>query len=226
MKKEAIYALLAITMALLLSGCVSRELVISNSDLNRGGTQWSQQPNQWAEQTNVVTEEDVDISDLDENITQTETPLMISEEGGVEKMERMAFPVGEYQRLSHSGKGTIHGKIYLKDAYGKEVVGARTRLYLNPKTSYSDQWYNESYLGGYKMQKADARLFNYLRFTASDEKGNFAFYGVPSGEYYLIGTVKCGSECGYDVPHIIRIATRVYVSGNQVIEKDLTKVVQ
>ncbi len=86
-----------------------------------------------------------------------------------------------------------------------------TRLYLNPITSYSEQWYEESYLGGYKMQEADPRLFNYLKFTASDKNGKFAFYGVPSGSYYLIGTVKCGEECGYDSMKNIRIATKVSV---------------
>jgi len=91
----------------------------------------------------------------------------------------------------------------------------------NPKTSYSDQWYRESYIGGHKMQKADDRLFNYLRFTSSDANGNYAFYGVPSGSYYLIGTVKCGTECGYETPKNIRIATLVTVKGNQVVKKDL-----
>jgi hypothetical protein len=99
-------------------------------------------------------------------------------------------------------------------------------LYLNPLTSYSEQWYKESYLGGYKMQKADSRLFNYLKFTASDKNGNFAFYGVPSGSYYLIGTVKCGEECGYDSMKNIRIATKVSVRGNQIVEQDLTRMAE
>jgi len=72
----------------------------------------------------------------------------------------------------------------LKDAYGKRIAGSGTRLYLNPVTSYSKQWYEESYLGGYKMQKADPKLFNYLKFTASDSNGVFGFYGVPSGSIY------------------------------------------
>jgi hypothetical protein len=104
-------------------------------------------------------------------------------------------------------------------------MGAGTRLYLNPATSYSDQWFHESYLGGYKMEKADSRLFNYLRFTAANSDGKFAFYGVPSGSYYLIGTVKCGTECGYDTPKNIRIAKKVSVVGNQIVEKDLSRMV-
>jgi hypothetical protein len=142
------------------------------------------------------------------------------------RVPRIPFPVEEYRKLSTIGKGTIKGAIYLKDMYGERIPGSGTRLYLNPITSYSRQWYQESYLGGAKMEKADARLFNYLRFTAADKEGNFAFYGVPSGSYYLIGTVKCGNECGYDTPKNIRIATRVSVVGNQVVQKDLAKIIE
>jgi len=171
--------------------------------------------------SNQSSEEDIDMSDLDENLTESET--MITENVEENKIERIAFPSAEYNRLAHSGKGTVKGTIYLEDAYGKRIVGASTRLYLNPVTSYSKQWYTESYLGGYKMTKADSRLFNYLKFTASDSNGKFAFYGVPSGSYYLIGTVKCGIECGYDTGKSIRIARQVRIEGNQVIEKDLTR---
>ena len=75
------------------------------------------------------------------------------------------------------------------------------------------------------MQKADSRLFNYLKFTAADKGGNFAFYGVPSGSYYLIGTVKCGQECGYAGEKSIRIARKVTIQGSQIIERDLSRLI-
>ncbi|HSR74550.1 MAG TPA: hypothetical protein VLL31_06865, partial [Sulfurovum sp.] len=105
-------------------------------------------------------------------------------------------------------------------------MGGGTRLYLNPMTSYSDEWYKESYLGGKKMTKADSRLFNYLRFTAANNDGSFAFYGVPSGKYYLIGTVSCGSECGYSSTKNIRLATKVEVYGSQIKMQDLTRTIE
>jgi len=167
---------------------------------------------------------DVDMSDLDENLTESE--MMMTEEGEESKMERISFPISEYYVLARSGRGTVKGQIYLRDSYGSKIVGAGTRLYLNPLTSYSKQWYIESYLGGNRMQKADARLFNYLKFTAADNNGHFAFYGVPNGSYYLIGTVKCGEQCGYSDEKSIRIATRVSVHGNQIVNKDLTRVAE
>jgi len=205
----------------LFNGCVNRELVLDNPKVIQS------QDNTWGQQTNI--EENVDISDLDKDMPiDTETPTGISEDvakAANEKMERVTFPAAEYSKLSRNGKGTVKGMIYIKDAYEKKIVGTNTRLYLNPVTSYSKQWYNESYLGGYKMQKADTRLFNYLRFTASDAGGNFAFYGVPSGDYYLIGTVKCGAQCGYATSKSIRIATEVSISGNQVLQSDLSRMI-
>jgi len=189
----------------LFSGCVSHDIPL----------------NPQVQVTNVSHENDVDMSDIDENLTESE--MMMTEEGEDTKMARIAFPVTEYYALEKYGKGTIKGSIYVTDLYENKVFGAGTRLYLNPVTSYSEQWYEESYLGGHKMQKADARLFNYLKFTASDSNGNFAFYGVPSGSYYLIGTVKCGTQCGFENEKSIRIATRVSVQGNQVVTKHLTR---
>ena len=199
--------------AILFSGCVKSEAVPSQYE--NGHT------NQ-ASQENMTSIDDVNISDFDENLSESE--LKIMEEGENDKMERIMFPKHEYYRLARSGKGTVLGSIYINGTHGNRVSGSNTRLYLNPVTSYSKQWYNESYLGGYKMKKADSRLFNYLRFTAADSNGKFAFYGVPSGSYYLIGTVKCGDECGYSTEKNIRLAAKVTIRGKQIIRKDLTKI--
>ncbi len=216
MFKKNLLFLTFFSFLFLFSGCVQRELVISQSNIEQSAVDG------WADQTNIQEEENIDISDLDENLTETD----ITENATEEKMERITFPVAEYNRLAKTGKGTVKGSIYVQDAYDRKIPGAGTRLYLNPVTSYSDQWYEESYLGGNKMEKADPRLFNYLRFTAADSNGDFAFYGVPTGKYYLIGTVTCGSECGYDTPKSIRIATQVSVTGNEVVQKDLSRIIE
>jgi hypothetical protein len=218
MIKKTLLFLTIFSLLFLFSGCVQRELVVTQPNIKHV------QEGGWADQTNLQEQENIDVSDLDENVTETETN--ITQEVKEEKMARISFPVEEYNRLPKTGKGTVKGAIYVKDAYDKRVAGTGTRLYLNPVTSYSDQWYEESYLGGSKMEKADQRLFNYLRFTASDSSGNFAFYGVPTGKYYLIGTVTCGTECGYDSAKSIRIATQVTIVGNQVVQKDLSRMVE
>lgn len=202
MFKIVTVAILSFMGMFFISGCVQ-------PDINTGGHSW------WDQRS----PDDVNMSDLDDNLTISET--MISEDGEV-RMARIEFPVAEYTRLPRKGRGTISGKIYINDLYGSPVYGGGTRLYLNPVTSYSEQWYEVSYLGGNKMEKADGRLFNYLKFTAANSNGKFSFYGVPSGSYYLIGTVKCGTACGYEREKSIRIATRVSVYGNQIVEQDLT----
>lgn len=204
MFKLLIPSTITLILLSLFTGCVSRDIPLHPSQQN----------------VNPYNVNDVDMSDLDENLTESE--MMMTEEGE-EKMERIAFPTSEYYSLPRTGRGTIKGTIYISDSYGSRVFGAGTRLYLNPITSYSKQWYVESYLGGNRMQKADSRLFNYLKFTAADSNGKFAFYGVPNGSYYLIGTVKCGEQCGYESEKSIRIATRVSVQGNQIVNKDLTR---
>jgi len=133
-------------------------------------------------------------------------------------IKRIAFPSDEYARLKTSGNSTVKGLIFVT-YNGQQITGRQTRLYLNPVTSYSNQWYRESYLGGHKMEKVDKRLFNYLKFTASNSNGQFAFYGVPAGKYYVVGTVTC-SQCG---GKNISIARRVTVDGSNTISVDLSK---
>jgi hypothetical protein len=193
MKKYIQYVVLAVLSIFFLSGCIHRELIISG-------------PN-----TQASNNESNATGKLDEKLSDgTEIP-------------RVVFPTREYSQLAKTGNGTVKGSIYLSDAYGKKIYGKQTRLYLNPVTSYSKQWYQESYIGGYKMEKADKRLFNYLKFTASNGKGKFAFYGVPPGSYYVIGMVKCAKECGYDTLRNIRVAKEVTVSGSQIDSVELSR---
>ncbi|MFT7823201.1 MAG: carboxypeptidase regulatory-like domain-containing protein [Sulfurimonas sp.] len=203
-----------VTLSAFVTGCVQTDVRKPNYQAGFWDSDWGKyDPN------------NIDMSDIDENLTETE--MLITENMPDERVSRIAFPLEEYAGLKRTGKGTIKGKIYLKNNYGDTVkLGGGTRLYLNPMTSYSNQWYYESYIGGRKMQKADSRLFNYLRFTAANSDGSFSFYGVPSGRYFLIGTVKCGQECGYAAPKSIRLATKVEVYGNQVKQKDLTRTLE
>ena len=138
-------------------------------------------------------------------------------------IQRMAFPLGEYNRLKKRGRSTVSGSIYLENSNSSEqVMGKKVKLYLNPVTSYSEQWYQESYLGGNKLTKTDKRIYNYLKFTMSNGSGKFNFFGVPRGDYYLVGTVKCGKECGFSKSTTTRLVKRVSV-GSDVTNIELMK---
>ena len=140
-----------------------------------------------------------------------------------EIMERMPFPTEEYKYVKKRGSSTVSGRVYLENSYNSQKIpGVKLKLWLNPVTSYSRQWYQESYLGGYRLSKTDKRLYNYLKFTYSKNDGKFHFYGVPRGDYYLVGTMPCGEECGFSDTKSIRLVREISV-GRGVTSVDLTK---
>ena len=184
-------------LAFFVSGCnIYRQMVIPTPYYPQGKPITQEQTQPQTPQINTVEQN---------NIKTTNNTIV----------QRIPFPVDEYQTLQKNGDATVKGVIFVETSGGKRVYGKNTRLYLNPVTSYSTQWYEKSYLGGAKMSKVDPRLFNYLKFTTSDENGNFEFVNVPSGSFYLIGVVKCGGECGYVRERTIRVTKKISVFGNE-----------
>jgi hypothetical protein len=139
-------------------------------------------------------------------------------------MERMAFPVEEYARIPKRGYSTVTGSIYVENSNsGEKIMGKKVKLWLNPVTSYSNQWYEQDYLGGYKLSKIDKRIFNYMKLEYSKSNGSFRFSGVPRGEYYLVGSVNCTEACGLSHKDSkIRLVKRISV-GSGVTRIDLMK---
>ncbi len=72
---------------------------------------------------------------------------------------------------------------------GEVRYAAGSEVFLNPVTSYSKQWYHESYLRNAPMAEADLRLSDYVVSTQADAEGKFEFKNVPAGEYYLTTTL-------------------------------------
>ena len=140
-----------------------------------------------------------------------------------EKMERMAFPADEYRQLKIIGRSIVSGSVYLQNSMeDRRVTKKKIRLLLNPVTSYSKQWYQESYLGGYKLSPVDKRISKYLKVEYSNEDGAFRFFGVPRGSYYLIAQISCGAECGYSSNRHIRLVKEIFV-GSDVKNIELMK---
>ncbi len=157
------------------------------------------------------------------NSTENNDNLVDVQEHERELIQRMPFPVEEYRHLRKKGRSTVSGKVYLINRLaGEEIKRANIKLWLNPVTSYSNQWYNEVYLGGNRLTKADKRLYNYLKFTYSSSDGRFNFFGVPTGEYYLTATIRCSVECGYRENKSVLLVKKIYV-GRGKTEVDLSK---
>ena len=106
--------------------------------------------------------------------------------GCVATVNRIPFPENEYAALSKNGRSSVTGQAFLKTRAGDVKYAAGNEVWLNPATSYSDQWYTESYLGGKRPnpQNADTRLDKYLYTTQADGEGRFTFKNIPSGDYY------------------------------------------
>ena len=162
-------------------------------------------------------------SENSENTENNETNLVAPSVLNNGLMERIDFPTEEYAHIKKYGRSTVTGLVYLENSHNSQkVMGEKVKLYLNPITSYSRQWYEESYLGGYKLSKSDSRLFNYLKFTVSDVNGKFNFFGVPRGDYYIVGTISCAEECGYSGAQTVRLVEEVSV-GSGVTRLNLMK---
>lgn len=102
---------------------------------------------------------------------------------------RIDFPVDEYANLSVRGDGVVTGHVYMKSPDGNVKVGSGIDVFLNPATSYSEQWYKVSVLGGQQLGPHDDRMMNYMKIVTTDEEGNFKITGVPEGQYYLQASV-------------------------------------
>ena len=157
--------------------------------------------------------------------TQSRVTEPTSSELNGEIIQRIDFPEDEYRRLKKYGNSTVTGTIYLQSSITDDnIIGRNVKLFLNPVTSYSKQWYEQSYIGGYKLTPPDKRLYNYLKFTTSNNDGEFSFFSVPAGDYYIGAKIICGEECGFSSPKIIRVVKEISV-GDGTTNVVLTKIV-
>ena len=134
---------------------------------------------------------------------------------------RITFPMSEYNRLNKNGTGVVKGKIRVLKKNGEQEIAASSAIYLNPVTSYSEQWYEEGYVKGVKLSPADGRLFQYMRFTSSDKDGNYRFDQVPQGQYFITCEVDCKSGCGENHDEIFYLVDQAYAKDSNETEKNL-----
>lgn len=115
----------------------------------------------------------------------------------IEPIERISFPEPEYTALPTTGTARIQGQAFLKTVGGDVKTAAGNAVYLNPVTSYSEQWY-ASYVTNRPLDPADPdpRLKEYLRETTADGEGRFEFTDVPAGEYFVTTSVVWGVPTG------------------------------
>lgn len=107
------------------------------------------------------------------------------------------FNEAEYTPYAQPGTATITGEAFLKTRGGDVKKGAGNKVYLNPVTSYSTEWYQRGVLGGQLLEPADERARPFFRETLADSDGRFEFQNLPAGEYYLACPIVWEVPIGY-----------------------------
>jgi len=113
-------------------------------------------------------------------------------------VQRIQFPLSEYKILETEGTGIVKGQAFLKTRGGDVKTAAGNLVFLNPVTSYSDQWYEMNYLLHKSLTVKDSRYDQYIvHKTIADADGKFEFTNVAPGAYYLVASVFWEAPTGY-----------------------------
>jgi hypothetical protein len=111
----------------------------------------------------------------------------------VKTVERVNYNINEASNFIGQGNSSLTGKAFAVDIHGVEHLanGNRT-VWLIPKTSMSDQWYNVIFLERNRLTKPDPRTMELVKYTKPDNNGGFSFNSIKQGHYYLVTYVGWG----------------------------------
>ena len=108
--------------------------------------------------------------------------------------ERKAtFVEAEYAPYAGTGKAVIEGQACFELADGNKKCFEDANVFINPVTTYSDEWYNRGWAGKEFLEKADARALPYNKMIKTGKDGYFKFEGLQPGSYY-VGAMVCLPE--------------------------------
>jgi len=88
-----------------------------------------------------------------------------------------------YQKF---GTSEIHGHVVYLTPAGQEISLKNTKIYLVPKNTKTDYWYNNYYLKNKEASSLSKNTVQYINATHLNLEKNFAFYGLATGTYYII----------------------------------------
>ena len=141
-------------------------------------------------------------------------------------VQRIQFPVEEYELLQQEGTAIVCGQAFMKTRGGDVKLAAGNEVLLNPVTSYSEQWFEETYLQNKDLSLPDLRYRKHILSTIADAEGSFEFKNVPPGEYYLTTRVIWEAPVGYHgslVPQGGLLAERITVKNGDELRFILTR---
>ena len=88
-----------------------------------------------------------------------------------------------YQKF---GTSEIHGHVVYLTPAGQEISLKNTKIYLVPKNTKTDYWYNNYYLKNKASDSLSDNSVEYINATHLNIEHNFTFYGLAIGTYYII----------------------------------------
>ena len=122
------------------------------------------------------------------------------------------FSISEYAPYDSAGTASIYGQAFAKTAGGEVKYAAGDEVMLDPVTTYSQEWWQESVVGGKTLGPGDQRVYHYQRVAVADGEGRFHFDALPAGDYFVI----CGMEWQWgrypSERAQVRLGTRVHLS--------------
>lgn len=96
----------------------------------------------------------------------------------------------EYAPYEKGGSAVIEGDLCFTLEDGVKKCFDRAQVFINPVTSYSDEWYHRGWAGREALKVPDERAVKMNKMTLSDKDGKFKFEGLAAGSYY-VGAIAC-----------------------------------
>lgn len=115
----------------------------------------------------------------------------------------------EYVPYEKGGSAVIEGSFCVKLTDNTEKCFEKTQVFINPVTSYSDEWYHRGWAGREALKQADPRAIKMNKSVLTEKDGKFKFEGLAAGSYY-VGAVACIPKNAKDDDCVLsRFATKV-----------------
>jgi len=103
---------------------------------------------------------------------------------------KAAFIESEYAPYAVPGKAIIEGNACFELKDGTTKCFENADVFINPVTTYSDEWYNRGWAGKELLAKADDRAIKFNKMIKTGKDGAFKFEGLHPGSYY-VGAMVC-----------------------------------
>lgn len=101
------------------------------------------------------------------------------------------FNPTEYAPYDIQGTLSISGNICSSLPKGS-ICPEKIDVFVNPKTSYSDEWWTKHWTGTHGISKVDERALKYNKQGVVQPGGQFTITDLPAGTYY-VGAAACVS---------------------------------